>query len=406
MRVQVLAPLQRPGLGDQALPAHRGHHRRLVEPGAALSTYAPNPTTAAATAAASAGSSTRLGDRRGRSAPKWPRVGPRPSQVARDVVGAVAWSPPSASDCAPPLLPPVDLAGQHRSPAGRRPRRGIAGAGAAASAGLTAAQLGLVRRQLGAARRRGPRPRPSRAVVEQTLGRLGQLHQRGMPHVRGAGAVRGSRVSSCAGRGSKGVAPLVGGHHAVRRNSWGPSVIMATTIPCSATRRRSAASWHQLGLRCLGQYPRRTGSRGRPSQRATSGSASARRSRGQQRHQLGPAAGAAALHRARRAAQDGRRLLDRVALHVDQHQRRPLVGVEPAQGGSDLVPLLRPPPPGRSARARPARASGPGPRAAASAARTFRLRSRSRQALTTTRCSQVVTAASPRKLPARRKAAM
>ena len=40
------------------------------------------------------------------------------------------------------------------------------------------------------------------------------------------------------------------------------------------------------------------------------------------------------------------------------------------------------------------------------ALRRFILRSRSRQALTTTRCSQVVTCASPRKLPARRNAAM
>ena len=51
--------------------------------------------------------------------------------------------------------------------------------------------------------------------------------------------------------------------------------------------------------------------------------------------------------------------------------------------------------------ARSSRSSGSG-----SARRTFIARSRSRQALTTTRCSQVVTAASPRKDPARRNAAI
>ena len=92
-----------------------------------------------------------------------------------------------------------------------------------------------------------------------------------------------------------------------------------------------------------------------------------------------------------RTAQDGRRFLDRVAVHVDEHQRRPLIRVQPAPAPRQTWSRCSWASTGRlggapSSAAR-SRSSGSG-----SAARTLRLRSRSRQALTTTRCSQVVTA--------------
>ncbi len=99
-------------------------------------------------------------------------------------------------------------------------------------------------------------------------------------------------------------------------------------------------------------------------------------------------------------------LRDGVALHVHQHQRGPLLGGQPRAGPPPPVGDVRRPAPRRRGRARPrwspathgrrssSRSSGSG-----SARRTFAARSRSRQALTTTRCSQVVTCASPRNEP-------
>ncbi len=128
----------------------------------------------------------------------------------------------------------------------------------------------------------------------------------------------------------------------------------------------------------------------------------------------GPPARAAALHRPGRDLEDRGRLGDGVALHVDQHQRGLLVGRQLLERGQhpprDARRRRRGPPgrdrgPARGRRARlpraacSSRSSGSG-----SAARTLRRRSRSRQALTTIRCSQVVTAASPRNDSARRNA--
>ena len=134
----------------------------------------------------------------------------------------------------------------------------------------------------------------------------------------------------------------------------------------------------------------------------------------QQYGEPGPPARAPALHGARRDLEDRGGLRDGVALHVDQHQRRLLVGGQRRRGrrapGRAARRRRRGPPgrlgrpvSGRRARRRGRRAPR-GRRAAGSAARTLRRRSRSRQALTTIRCSQVVTAASPRKESARRKA--
>ena len=134
----------------------------------------------------------------------------------------------------------------------------------------------------------------------------------------------------------------------------------------------------------------------------------------QQYGEPGPTARAARLHGAHRAVQHRGRLGDRVALHVDQHQRRALLRrAAVRQRVEHLPPALA-----RARRRRrgprwrrwprsseprspySSRSSGSG-----SARRTFAARIRSRQALTTTRCSQVVTAASPRNDPARRYAA-
>ena len=114
--------------------------------------------------------------------------------------------------------------------------------------------------------------------------------------------------------------------------------------------------------------------------------------------QPGPAAGAPALHRARRDAQNLRGIRHRVAEHVHHDQRGPLVRDQRAQRGQHVqrdvlvrgglrgpgqqVQVMLPPATGRAARRR----------------------IRSRQAFTTIRCSQVVTAESPRKSAARRNA--
>jgi len=52
------------------------------------------------------------------------------------------------------------------------------------------------------------------------------------------------------------------------------------------------------------------------------------------------AAGAPALHRARRAAENPGRFLDRVSLHIHQHQSCPLITVQGAQRGRDHTALL------------------------------------------------------------------
>ena len=118
----------------------------------------------------------------------------------------------------------------------------------------------------------------------------------------------------------------------------------------------------------------------------------------EQTEQPGPAAGAAALHRALGTPRTCRGLLDRVALHVDEHQRRPLLGRQrcerrltssdsPCAGVGHAGPRR-----GRSSVA----SSGSG-----TVGRAARRRSRSRQALTTIRCSQVVTADVAAERPAR-----
>ena len=122
---------------------------------------------------------------------------------------------------------------------------------------------------------------------------------------------------------------------------------------------------------------------------------------GEQGKQPGTAARAPALHRPRSALEDRGRLLDGVALHVHEHERRSLVGREGVERGEDGgAPLVV----HRDVRGSTLTADVVDPRSAwssrssgsGSASRTLRRLSRSRQALTTIRCSQVVTAASPR----------
>ena len=95
------------------------------------------------------------------------------------------------------------------------------------------------------------------------------------------------------------------------------------------------------------------------------------------------------------------RLRDRHTVHVDEHQDHPLVLGKAGQGLAHVEARL-----GRGVRGR-GRSMMSMSAASPARRRTSRSRrSRSRQALTTMRCSQVVTAASPRKDPARRKAVM
>ena len=137
------------------------------------------------------------------------------------------------------------------------------------------------------------------------------------------------------------------------------------------------------------------------------------RSGAEQLGEPGATARAARLHGADGAVEDRGGLGDRVALHVDQHQRGALLVGQRAQGVEDQSRAARRGRrgrPGRRSRRSPTGASPRSPRSSrssgsASVRRTFAARRRSRQALTTTRCSQVVTAASPRKVPARRYAA-
>ena len=127
--------------------------------------------------------------------------------------------------------------------------------------------------------------------------------------------------------------------------------------------------------------------------------------------EAGAAAGAPALHGPGGHLEDRGGLLHGIALQVHQDQRRLLVRWQLSSAASTRRrrsvehDLLAGSTRDRHRRARRrARRAPRGRRAAASAARTFARRSRSRQALTTIRCSQVVTAASPRKESARRNA--
>lgn len=122
----------------------------------------------------------------------------------------------------------------------------------------------------------------------------------------------------------------------------------------------------------------------------------------EERDEFRPAAGAAALHGADGDVEEGGGLGDGVALHVDEDQGGPLIGREGAQGGQELpveVLALR------------GRLGGlVGLQKALQAVRVVEgevlreaaLRALSRQAFTVMRCSQVVTADSPRKVWAAR----
>ena len=111
--------------------------------------------------------------------------------------------------------------------------------------------------------------------------------------------------------------------------------------------------------------------------------------------QPGPAAGAPALHRARRDAQNLRGIRHRVAEHVHHDQRGPLIRDQRAQRGQHVQ---------RDVLVRAAGGVLASRSRSPATGRAARRRIRSRQAFTTIRCSQVVTAESPRKSAARRNA--